>query len=68
MNKNQAHGIATNIVGKVQEEAGKLVGSTEQQTKGLYKQASGKLEEKLGDAKAVLKDATDAVKDAAHGH
>jgi uncharacterized protein YjbJ (UPF0337 family) len=67
MNKNQVHGIAKDIVGKVQEEAGKLVGSTEQQAKGLHKQVSGKLEEKLGDAKAGVKNAKDAVKEAAHG-
>lgn len=57
MNKNQTHGIAENIVGKVQEQAGKLVGSTEQQVKGIKKQVSGKVEEKVGDAKAALKDA-----------
>lgn len=57
MNKNQVHGIAENIVGKVQEKAGKLVGSTEQQAKGIKKQVTGKVEEKVGDAKAALKDA-----------
>lgn len=67
MNKNQVHGIAKDIVGKVQEEAGKLVGNTTQQAKGLHKQVTGKLEEKLGDAKASVQDAKDAAKDAAHG-
>lgn len=57
MNKNQAHGIAENIVGKVQEKAGKLMGSTEQQAKGIQKQVSGKVEETVGDAKAALKGA-----------
>ena len=66
MNKNQVHGIAKDIVGKVQEEAGKLVGNPTQQAKGLHKQVAGKLEEKLGDAKEQVKDARDAVKDAAH--
>lgn len=67
MNKNQVNGIAKDIVGKVQEEAGKLVGNTTQQAKGLHKQVAGKLEERLGDAKAGVKDARDAVKDAARG-
>ena len=66
MNKNQAHGIAKDIIGTVQEQAGKLVGSTSQQAKGIHKQVSGKAEEKLGDAKAAVKDAGKAVKDVAH--
>ena len=57
MNKNQVHGIAKDIVGKVQEEAGKLVGSKEQQVKGLGKQISGKAEKAYGDAKEIIKDA-----------
>jgi len=40
----------------VQERAGQLVGSKEQQVKGLGKQISGKAEKKLGDAKEVIKD------------
>jgi uncharacterized protein YjbJ (UPF0337 family) len=68
MNKNQVHGIAKDIVGKVQEEAGKIIGNPEQQAKGLHKQVTGKMEEKLGDAKEVVKDAKAAAKDAAHGH
>ena len=57
MNKDQVKGVAKNIAGKVQEEAGKLVGSKEQQAKGLGKQISGKAEKMYGDAKEVIKDA-----------
>ena len=57
MNKNQVQGVAKDITGKVQEEAGKLVGSKEQQVKGLGKQISGKAEKAYGDAKEVIKDA-----------
>ena len=57
MNKNQVQGVAKDIAGKVQEEAGKLVGSKEQQVKGLGKQISGKAEKAYGDAKEVVKDA-----------
>ncbi|MFA6903981.1 MAG: CsbD family protein [Gallionellaceae bacterium] len=56
MNNNQVNGLAKDIAGKVQEEAGKLVGSKEQQAKGLAKQISGKAEKALGDAKEVIKD------------
>ena len=49
MNKNQVKGVAKDIAGKVQEEAGKLVGNKEQQVKGLGKQISGKAEKIYGD-------------------
>lgn len=57
MNKDQIKGVAKDIVGKIQQDAGKLVGSKEQQAKGLLKQVEGKAEKALGDAKEVLKDA-----------
>jgi uncharacterized protein YjbJ (UPF0337 family) len=42
MNKDQVKGVAKDVAGNVQEKTGKLVGSKEQQTKGLDKQMSGK--------------------------
>jgi uncharacterized protein YjbJ (UPF0337 family) len=57
MNKDQVKGVAKNIAGKVQEQAGKLVGSKEQQAKGLGNQVAGKAEKVYGDAKEVIKDA-----------
>jgi uncharacterized protein YjbJ (UPF0337 family) len=57
MNKDQVKGVTKEIAGKVQEEAGKLVGSKEQQFKGLDKQISGKAEKTYGDAKEVIKNA-----------
>ena len=57
MNKDQVKGVVKDIAGKVQEEAGKLVGSKKQQIKGLGKQISGKAEKSYGDAKEVVKDA-----------
>ena len=56
MNKDQVKGAAKDIAGKVQEEAGKLVGSKEQQAKGLSKQVAGKLQKGVGDAKEAVKD------------
>ena len=59
MNKDQITGVAKDIAGKVQEGAGKLVGSKEQQAKGLNKQVEGKVEKSIGDAKEIVKDAVD---------
>jgi uncharacterized protein YjbJ (UPF0337 family) len=59
MNKDQIKGKAKDIGGKIQEEAGKVVGSSEQQAKGLGKQAEGKVQEKAGDLKENLKDKID---------
>ena len=49
MNKDQVKGKAKDIGGKIQEEVGKVVGSNKQQ-------AEGKLQEKAGDLKEVVKD------------
>ena len=57
MNKNQVKGAVKDIAGKVQEEAGKLVGSKDQQAKGLNKQISGKAEKAYGDVKEAIKHA-----------
>jgi uncharacterized protein YjbJ (UPF0337 family) len=51
MNKDQIKGKAKDIGGKIQEEAGKAVGSSEQQAKGLGKQVEGKVQEKAGNVK-----------------
>lgn len=56
MNKDQVKGMAKGIAGKVQQQVGKLVGSKEQQIKGLGKQISGNAEKTYGDAKEVIKD------------
>ena len=58
VNKNQIKGAAKDIAGKVQEEAGRLVGSEKQQAKGLAKQVSGKVQRVVGDATELVKDAT----------
>lgn len=56
MNKDQVKGGAKVVAGKVQEQAGKLVGSKEQQIKGLSKQMAGKVQKGVGDAKQSVKD------------
>lgn len=57
INKNQVKGVVKDVVGKVQEEAGKMVGNKEQEAKGLKKQVEGKAEKALGDVKEVVKEA-----------
>ncbi|MGV8899962.1 MAG: CsbD family protein [Burkholderiaceae bacterium] len=55
MNKNQIKGIAKEGVGKVQETAGKLIGSNEQQAKGLGNQIAGKVQKAVGDVEEKIK-------------
>lgn len=57
MNKDQVKGVVKETMGKVQNKAGELTGSTEQRIKGLSKEAEGKVQKKVGDAKEMLKDA-----------
>ena len=56
MNKDQVKGVAKDVAGKVQEKAGKLVGSKEQEVKGLSKQISGKVQKGVGDVEQSAKD------------
>ncbi len=56
MNKDQVKGAVKGVVGKVQEEAGKLAGSKKQQIKGIKKQISGKVQEGVGDMKQAVED------------
>lgn len=56
MNKDQVKGVAKDVAGKIQEQAGKLVGSKEQQVKGLSKQISGKVQKGVGDVKKTVEE------------
>ncbi len=56
MNKDQVKGEVKNIAGKVQEKAGKAVGSTEQQIKGQAKQVEGKIQKGVGNVVEAVKD------------
>jgi uncharacterized protein YjbJ (UPF0337 family) len=49
MNANQVNGTVRAFVGKLQEQAGQLVGSRRQQLRGLQKQVLGNAEKKIGD-------------------
>jgi len=64
MNKNQIKGTVQDLAGRVQEEAGKLLGSKTQQAKGILNQVTGKAEKRLGDVQDYVHEAKPAVKDA----
>ena len=57
MNKDQVKGATKDAAGKVQQKTGEVIGSTEQQAKGLAKQVEGTTQKNYGDAKEVIKDA-----------
>ncbi|QGZ41658.1 uncharacterized protein YjbJ (UPF0337 family) [Pseudoduganella flava] len=59
MNSDQIKGRAKEVGGKIQEEAGELVGSSKQQAKGLKNQVEGKVQKKVGDAREAVEDALD---------
>lgn len=60
MNKDQVKGAAKDIAGKLQEKAGKLVGSPEQRAKGVKTQVEGKVQQQIGNLKKTVKDTTKA--------
>ncbi len=57
MNKDQVKGALKKAAGEIQQKTGKVLGSSEQEAKGLAKKVQGKAQEKVGDAKEALKDA-----------
>ena len=67
-NKSQVKGVIKDAAGKVQEEAGILVGNKEQDAKGLKKQVEGKAEKALGDVKEAVKGARESLKQAVKKH
>jgi uncharacterized protein YjbJ (UPF0337 family) len=57
INKDQVEGRVKEAAGKVQEVAGKAVGSTTQQVKGNVNKNVGAAQAKFGDVKSDVKDA-----------
>jgi len=55
MNKDQVNGAFKSALGRVQEHAGKTVGSTAQEARGLARQGLGKLQTAYGNVKAALR-------------
>ena len=56
INKDQVEGRVKEAAGKVQEVAGKAVGSTSQQAKGMLNKVAGASQAKFGDAKETVKE------------
>jgi uncharacterized protein YjbJ (UPF0337 family) len=56
MNKDQLKGAAKIVAGVVQEEAGNLIGSSEQIVRGVTRQVAGKAQKGRGDVKQVIKE------------
>lgn len=56
MNKDQMKGGMKDAAGKVQKEAGKVMGSKEHQAKGMSKQAEGKVQKGIGNVKDAARD------------
>ena len=56
MNKHQIKGRLNEAAGEVQEQAGKMIGSKDQELKGHAREHSGKAEKTAGDLKEVLKE------------
>ncbi|MBP7354119.1 CsbD family protein [Comamonas sp. CMM03] len=62
MNTDQVKGALKEAAGKVQQKAGELIDSPEQQAKGLAKQVEGAAQKKVGDVKEAVDDARKASK------
>ncbi|MGS0741976.1 CsbD family protein [Glaciimonas sp. GG7] len=56
MNKDHLKGSVKETAGKIQEKTGKLMGSHDQEAKGLEKQIAGKAQKRAGDVKEAIKD------------
>jgi len=56
MNKDQIKGVTKFVVGKVQEQAGNLIGDPKQIVVGVAKQVAGKAQKRRGDIKQKIDD------------
>ncbi len=56
MNKQQVKGSIKEGAGEVQEQAGKLIGSKEQEKKGHAREQAGKAQTTAGDLREVLRE------------
>ncbi|MDB5743408.1 MAG: CsbD family protein [Polaromonas sp.] len=59
MNTDQIKGAVKEAAGKVQSKTGEIIGSPEQEAKGLVNQAEGNAQKNVGNAKEVVKDGID---------
>lgn len=59
MNKDQVKGVAKQVGGEVQQQAGKLTGDVDTTMRGHAREQEGKLQKKVGDAKEVVRNTAD---------
>ena len=57
INKDQIEGKAKGVTGKIEKEAGKLVGNQKLEEKGVKREIEGKVQEHIGKLKEAVKDA-----------
>jgi uncharacterized protein YjbJ (UPF0337 family) len=57
MNKKQIRGTVRGLLGKLEEEIGKLLGNWDLRRNGIAKKISGKTERLAGDATELIKHA-----------
>lgn len=55
MNRDQVKGRGKEAAGKLQQAAGKAMGSPKHRAKGLAREAAGKVQKEVGDARQQLK-------------
>ena len=55
MNKHQVKGMSNRVTGEVKQQVGRLTGDTSLTAKGHAREAKGKLQQGLGDAKEALR-------------
>lgn len=55
MNKHQVKGVTNQATGEVKQQVGKLTGDTSLEARGHAREAKGKLQKGLGDAKEALR-------------
>jgi uncharacterized protein YjbJ (UPF0337 family) len=51
MNRDQVNGRAKEVAGKAKKATGKVLGNTTMQAKGVLKEAGGKIQKNVGDAR-----------------
>jgi uncharacterized protein YjbJ (UPF0337 family) len=57
MNSNRVNGKVDEVVGSIKQKAGKIVGNTPLQAKGVVQQVKGKAENTLGKAQDMVRGA-----------
>ena len=56
MNKHQVKGMTNRVTGEVKQQVGRLTGDSSLTAKGHAREAKGKLQQGLGDAKEAVRD------------